>query len=110
METNIKGLPEGNYFTQVMYTDRHAWRELRRTQKTVTVQLVEVSKDPEWIAKQQFHPGGFCGHMANQGEQTWLFKEVSSATLTLRLTKRGWSHKGERFVEGRAIEYYDYNF
>lgn len=109
MQTNIKGLPEGNYFTEIMYSDQHAWREVARTPKTVTVQRVAVDKDPAWIAIKEFHPGGFCGHTSNQHAQTWVFKEFRE-TRTLRLTKRGWAHKGTRFVEGRATEFYDYNF
>lgn len=110
-KTNIKHLPEGEYFTQIMYSDRHAWAVVKRTAKTVTVAFVETKPDPEWKEKQIFHVGGFCGHMANQSEQTWIFDRIKGdITLTLRRTKRGWSHKGETFVEGKAWEYYDYNF
>jgi hypothetical protein len=111
MNTNIKNLPEGKYFTEIMWSDQHAWREVKRTAKTVTVAAVEVEYDPEWTAKRKFLPGGFCGHVPNQGEQTWLFKRVNEeVTRTLRLTKRGWALKGTRYVEDRATEYYDYNF
>lgn len=111
--TNIKGLPEGrNYFTSYNYSDTHAWVEVSRTDKTVTLAAVEVEADPEWLAKKNFIPGGFCGHMANQSEQTWLFKEISDRTfITVRMTKKnGWARIGVRFREGRAIHFYDYNF
>lgn len=108
-KTNIKNLPEGNYFTEIMYSDSHAWQEIKRTAKTVTVRRVAVDTDPEWISKRQFLPGGFHGHVPNQSEQTWIFKGFDSRIATIRLTKRGWAYKGTRFVEGLAREFHDYN-
>lgn len=110
MNTNIKNLPEGKYFTEVMYSDQHAWQYVKRTPKTITVAKVLVDTDPEWISKREFIPGGFHGHVPNQHEQTWIFKAVSTETRVIRLTRKGWAHKGTRFVEDRAIEFHDYNF
>jgi hypothetical protein len=112
--TNIKGLPvDGNYFTEQLWSDAHPWVEVKRTAKTVTVAKVEVEKDPEWIAKfqKEFIVGGFVGHSPNQGEQTWLFKKVDP-TITKKLfaTKKGWAYHGTKFAEGKAVEFYDYNF
>lgn len=110
-KTNIKNLPEGKYFTECMYSDSHAWVEINRTDKTVTVVAVEVKPDPEWDAKKEFYPGGFCGHMANQNEQTWLFAGFNYGIVRkLRMTKKGWSCKGTRFMEDVAREFHDYNF
>lgn len=110
-KTNIKGLPDGEYFTQCMYSDNHAWKVVKRTAKTITLAFVETKPDPEWKAKQIFHVGGFCGHMENQYEQTWLFDKIrDDHTVTIRLTKRGWAHKGERYRADTAWEFYDYNF
>ena len=110
-KTNIKNLPAGEYFTECMYSDRHAWVVVSRTAKTVKLAYVEVKPDPEWKAKQEFYPGGFCGHMANQSEQTWLFDQIATMyTRTIRLTKKGWSFKGTRYMEGVAREFHDYNF
>jgi hypothetical protein len=110
MKTNIKNLPEGlTYFTENGYSQSYPWVEIDRTPKTVTLAKVEVSRDPEW--KPSITPGGFCGHCDNQHEQTWLFKRIVPGwTKTVRITKRGWAHKGVRFDEGCAIEFYDYNF
>ena len=109
--TNIKNLPDGNYFTEHGYSQSYPWAEVSRTAKTVTLAKVNVSPDPEWAAKKQFYPGGFCGHCPNQNEQTWLFAGIDTGhTMTIRLTKRGWASKGVRFDEGKAIEFYDYNF
>lgn len=108
--TNIKDLPEGNYFTEIGYSERYPWREVSRTAKTVTLQKVLVRHDPEWAAKREFIPGGFCGHVPNQSEQTWLYKGLGQSTMRIFKTKRGWGRKGVRFVEGAAHEFYDYNF
>ncbi len=108
-QTNIKGLPEGKYFTEIGYSQQYPWMELRRTDKTVTLVKVAVQADPDW--KPEIIPGGFAGHCTNQSQQTWLFKGIRpTQTMTVRKTKRGWSYKGVRFVEDRAVEFYDYNF
>lgn len=111
MYTNIKGLPEGKYFTEIGYSQSYPWVEISRTAKTVTLAKVEVETDPEWIANMESYPGGFCRHVANQGKQTWIFDRINhDYTVTIRATKRGWSRKSVRFVEDRAVEFYDYNF
>ena len=108
-DTNIKNLPEGNYFTEIGYSQSYPWVEIRRTAKTVTVAKVDVERDPEW--KPEMIPGGFAAHCTNQHEQTWLFKGINhERTRTLRLTKKGWALQGTRYIEGRAREFYDYNF
>lgn len=109
--TNIKNLPEGVYFTEIGYSQQYPWALVKSTAKTVTLARVLVEADSEWLAKKEFMAGGFCGHCPNQHEQTWLFGFVNENDLiTVRKTKRGWMHKGRRFVEGRAVEFYDYNF
>lgn len=111
MKTNIKNLPDGNYFTESGWSQSYPWVEVARTAKTVTLAKVEVLPDPEWKAKMDFIPGGFCGHMANQSEQTWLFDKINPArTKKVFATKRGWASKGVKFSEGQAVEFYDYNF
>lgn len=108
--TNIKNLPEGkNYFTEHGYTQSYPWVEIKRTAKTVTVARVCVSKDPAW--KPDFIPGGFAAHCTNQHAQTWLFDHINHEHVrVLRQTKKGWAHKGSAYVEGEAVEFYDYNF
>lgn len=108
-QTNIKNLPPGNYFTEIGYSQSYPWVEIKRTAKTVTVAKVLVLPDPEW--KPEISPGGFAGHCHNQHLQTWLYGGVQKdRTRILRATRLGWSHKGVRFVEGTAREFYDYNF
>lgn len=107
--TNIKGLPEGKYFTEIGYSQRYSWAEIGRTATTVKLARVIVQRDPDWSP--EIAPGGFAGHCSNQNEQTWLFKGVKPTdVVTIRKTKRGWSNKGVKFVEDMAWEFYDYNF
>lgn len=111
MHTNIKNLPEGEYFTEIGYSQQYPWKVVKRTAKTVTVAEVEVRGDPEWAKKKEFHAGGFFGHCSNQHAQTWIFAGVNeNRTKVLRMTKRGWARKGVRFIEDRAVHFYDYNF
>ena len=113
--TNIIGLPEGEYLTECMYSDSHAWVVVRRTAKTLTVSPVLVKRNPDW--KPEFIKGGFAGHCVNQSDQTWLFDRISNETKTLRLVKNWragsdhrWGYKGTTFIANGAIETYDYNF
>ena len=108
-KTNIKNLPDGNYFTEWGYSQSYPYLEVSRTAKTVTIVPVIVDKDPEFAP--HILPGGFAGHCDNQHEQTWLFKEIAyDFPRTIRLTTKGWSHKGTQFSEGVAREFYDWNF
>jgi hypothetical protein len=109
-DTNIKNLPEGEYFTEVGYSQLYPWVATKRTAKTATLAKVVVKKDPDW--KPDFIPGGFCAHCTNQSDQTWLFDRIEhTAVTTIRLNNRGqWAHKGVRFIPNRATEFYDYNF
>lgn len=112
-QTNIKNLPEGRYFTEVGYSQMYPWVVVGESKsgKTVTVARVEVDSDPEWKEKMEWHAGGFAGHCANQGQQTWLYAGVNEkVTKKVRMTKKGWASRGTRFIEGRATEFYDYNF
>jgi len=108
-ETNIKNLPEGTYFTEHGYSQSYPWKEISRTAMTVKLARVRVARDPAW--KPEMIPGGFAAHCTNQHDQTWLFEAVDmNHTTTIRMTKKGWARKGTKFTEGRAIEFYDYNF
>lgn len=110
-QTNIKNLPEDRkYFTEVGYSQTYPWVEIKRTAQTVTLAKVNVGPDPEW--KPNILPGGFAGHCTNQGQQTWMFAGIDQTnTRVIRKNLKGnWVHKGVRFVEDVAREFYDYNF
>jgi hypothetical protein len=113
--TNIKGLPEGEYLTETLYSDTSAWKVIGRTATTLTLQEVEVAQDPEWTPN--IIPGGFAGHCTNQNEQTWLYAGLSPNTCTVRLVKskyhgsdKLWGSKGRTFIANGARRKYDYNF
>lgn len=109
VDTNIKGLPEGKFFTEIGYSQQYPWVMVKRTDKTVTLAKVIVKADPEW--KPNILPGGFAGHCDNQYDQTWIFDRIDPTwKKVIRMTKRGWAADGVRFVEDRAREFYDYNF
>ena len=109
-DTNIKNLPEGDYFTELAYSQSYPHVVVGRTAKTIKVAAVEVKPDPDW--KPEIVPGGFIGHCTNQYGQTWLFDRIRSDYITiLRKNKHGdWVNRGRKFIEGRATEFYDYNF
>lgn len=108
-DTNLKGLPEGEYVTEIGYSQSYPWKVIKRTAHTVTVVPVLHARDPEW--KPEIIPGGFAGHCTNQRQQTWLYAGIDeSSPRTLRWGKRGLTHKGVCYVEGRADYHYDYNF
>jgi len=109
--SNVKGLPEGNYFTALRYSDNEPYVELRRTAKTATLARVVVKRDPEWMP--DFRVGGFAHHCVNQSSQTWLFDYIDyDDTVRVNARKKGteWGHQNTRFVEGTANYFYDYNF
>lgn len=109
IRTNIKNLPEGNYYTELCWSDTHPWVEVGRTAKTIKLARVRVAKDPDW--KPEMIPGGFAAHCTNQSSQTWLYDGIDEAcTVTIRETKRGWANRGVRYKPNMAREYYDYNF
>ena len=108
INTNIKNLPEGKYWTEYLYSDKHAWREVKRTAKTAVLEIVEVERDPDW--KMVSYPGGFAHHVANNRSQTWLFHHFGPRCIRIYKTKRGWMRKGTRFAEDLAFHFYDYNF
>ena len=113
--TNIKNLPEGEYMTETGYSQTYAFKVIKRTATTATLQPVKVEKDPEW--KPEFVSGGFAGHCTNQHKQTWLYSGLGDDTITVRLIKsrycesdKLWGSKGREFIANGAEHHYDYNF
>ena len=113
--TNIKGLPEGEYLTETLYSDNKPWKVVGRTATTLKLVEVEVDRDPEWTP--HIVPGGFSGHCTNQNSQTWLYAGLSERTVTVRLVKsrynrdgKMWGSNGRSFIANGARSKYDYNF
>lgn len=105
--TNIKNLPEGEFFSRVNGSDSTAFIVERRTAKTAVVREVLVERDPDFTA--DFEVGGFAAHCKNQHKQTWLFRGLDTFQYLIRETKNGWTCRGMRFVPG-ARNFYDFNF
>lgn len=112
MRTNISNLPEGEYFTEIGYSQQYPYVVVKRTPKTVTLARVEVKPSNEW--KPEFTHGGFFGHCLNQSEQKWdyLFTRQDE-TVVVRVSKKKpgyYMYKGRPFRPDEAIYFYDYNF
>jgi len=110
----------GQHVTEFHYTDRDAWEVI----EVVSPRRIKIRElDSECIKKpKDFHPGGFCGHFADNYDQdyklssnpnnkvkvlSWRSKaqrwcEVGQQT---RYSKFGLHQKGEQ-----AQKFYDYNF
>lgn len=113
--TNVKGLPEGEYLTETLWTDTTPYKVIARTDTTLTLQEVRVERDPEF--KPNFIKGGFAGHCTNQDEQTWLYAGLGDDIVKVRLVKsrycgsdKLWGSKGREFIANGANRKYDYNF
>lgn len=110
----------GQHVTEFHYTDRDAWEVI----EVISPRRIKIRElDSECIKKpKDFHPGGFCGHFADNYDQdyklssnpnnkvkvlSWRSKaqrwcEVGQQT---RYSKFGLHQKGEQ-----AQKFYDYNF
>lgn len=77
---------------------------------TIEVREMDATLDPSW--KRDFIPGGFCGHTANNHDQRWVItSNPANPVIRIRLTKRGWAHKGTRFdLAATPRNFYDFNF
>lgn len=101
----------GDGVTVNLWTDAYAATVIKKTPFTVTVRRDKATLDPSF--KPEFIPGGFCGTVINQDEQSYTYEEDPDGELyTFR-----WSNKfgtygqpGDlRLTKGRH-EFYDYNF
>lgn len=125
MKTKTSNKPEvepfiGQHVTEYHYTDRDAWEVI----EIISPRRIKIRElDAECTRKpKEFHPGGFCGHYADNNDQeysytsneknrtkilSWRSKaqrwcEVKQQT---RYSKFGLHQKGEQ-----ASKFYDYNF
>ena len=104
-KTNIKNLPQNaHYFTEQGTIDKLPWVEISRTENQVQVAEVVVKADPQWQPEKK---GNF---VTNSNKQTWLFDKIGERVLLLRKTKLGWSRRGMKFTENRALRVHDFNY
>lgn len=100
-----------NYANEYGYSDVTPYEIVRRvTDKTIEVREMDAVLAPGW--KPEFIPGGFAGHCINQSSQEWVYTSRPEApVIRIRLTKKGWAHKGSRFkLADKPRKFYDYNF
>lgn len=95
--------------TMCFYTDRQPYKvvSISKSGKSCTVVPLQHSiiDEPEII------PGGFAGHCVNNRSIRYHLDEVpNEQTITIRLTKKGWSYLKTPVLMGRAFYFYDYNF
>jgi hypothetical protein len=103
-------LAVGDGVTLRFHTDAHAYTvtAVSASGKTATIQRDKATLDPAF--KADFRPGGFVGHVANQGDQRWTFeRDPEGSVRKVRATRRGWESAGQRVTPGRS-EFFDYNF
>jgi len=125
MKTKMNTLPKeipfvGQHVTEFHYTDRDAWEVV----EIISPRRIKIRElDAECIRKpQEFYPGGFCGHYADNHAQeyrlssnpnnktkvlSWRAKAMRWAEVgqQTRYSKFGLHKKGET-----ANFFYDYNF
>jgi hypothetical protein len=100
-----------NFANHYGYSDVNPYEIVRRvSDRTIEVRRMDATIDPSW--KRVFIPGGFCGHTANNGSQKWVIvSNPQNQVIRIRLTKKGWNHKGMRFqLADKPVHFYDFNF
>jgi hypothetical protein len=77
---------------------------------TIEIRELHATIDPTW--KMEWVAGGFAGTCLNNDSQRWVFASDENApVIRIRKTKRGWSHKGDRFqLAASPVKHYDFNF
>ena len=100
----------GDGVTLCFYSDAEAYTIIKRTAKTLTIQRDKATLSPDF--KPEFIPGGFCGTVVNQHEQTYTYEPDPNGSV--RIAR--WSEKKKGFywhdlhVTPGRHEFYDYNF
>jgi hypothetical protein len=98
----------GDGATRRIGTDSQSYTVVKKTAKTMTLQLDKQERHPDW--KPNFIVGGFAGHCTNNYEQRWIVEpNPNGTTIVARLTKKGWQHAGMPIGRGRH-PFHDYNF
>ena len=110
----------GQHVTQFHYTDRDAWEVI----EVISPRRIKIRElDAECIRKpKDFHPGGFCGHFADNHDQQWKLTSNENnkiKILSWRYKAKRWSEVGQNtrysifglHKKGeKAIFFHDYNF
>jgi hypothetical protein len=97
----------GKYVNQSLYTDINPVGKIIGTRgKTILIvkRVIEVKQTQEM----HYIPGGFAGHVTNQYDQEWTFKEVEDV-FEVKMNKQ-WGRRGQMYIADKPRMYYDYNF
>jgi hypothetical protein len=84
--------------TQICWTDRRAFT------------VIWVSKSGKTIRVQEDIVKRFDFNGVSESQNYEFARNPDGAIVTLRMTKKGWAHKGQKFIIGVRSEYYDYSF
>jgi hypothetical protein len=96
--------------TRYGWTDSHPYEVVKVvSDRCIEIRPMSAVIDPTW--KMDITPGGFVGHVNNNGGKWILSRNPTAPTIRIRLSKHGvWKLKGEKFSVGQATKYHDYNF
>ena len=83
----ISNLNVGDGVTVSVWTDCDAYTIIRKTPKTITLQMDKATLSPDW--KPEFIVGGFAGHCVNQADQRYTY-ERDENEHTIKITLRSW--------------------
>ena len=100
------------YANHLGYSDVTPY-EVIRVVSEKTIEIREMSTEPDDSVKLEFHVGGFSAHCSNQRNQKWFITSDQTAPVVrIRLGKNGWKDKhGRRFALcDKPVKFYDYNF
>lgn len=93
------------------WTDSNAYTIIARTEKSLTLQRDKAILDPNF--KPDFIPGGFCGTVVNQYDQSYTYEKDPNG----QIRKAYWSETKKGFYVEKTLrvslgrhEFYDYNF
>ena len=125
MKVKTSTLPEespfvGQHVTEFHYTDRDAWEVI----EVISPRRIKIRElDAECTRKpEDFHPGGFCGHFADNHAQEWKLTSNESnkvKMLSWRAKAKRWSEVGQQtryslfglHKKGEnATKFHDWNF
>ena len=110
----------GQHVTEFHYTDRDAWEVI----EVISPRRVKIQElDAECTRKpKDFHPGGFCGHFADNHDQEYKLSSNPKnrvKVLSWRAKAKRWCEVGQRTQYSlfglhkkgeQAVNFYDYNF
>jgi len=100
--------PVKKYISWLLYTDVVAFEVVRQVSQNV----VEVRglKTKQIVFPQEFYPGGFAGHFADNHNQKYeYFSDEKAPIKRIHLSSKGWG-KGRWSMTDKPYMHYDYNF